>query len=64
MVKSKKRGEEICLDLSKNYPNEVFIFRFPGVFGKGCKPNYNSVVATFCYNVINKIELILLKKQR
>ena len=61
---SKKRGEDICLDLSKNYSNEVFIFRFPGVFGKGCKPNYNSVVATFCYNVINKIELNIIEKNK
>lgn len=37
--------------------NPIYIYRLPGVFGKWCKPNYNSVVATFCYNVINNIPL-------
>ena len=55
--RSKRIGEEICLDLDQNYHNKTYIIRLPGIFGKECKPNYNSVVATFCHNVINKIEL-------
>ncbi len=55
--KSKKRGEQICLDLKNQSHNKVHILRLPGIFGIGCKPNYNSVVATFCYNTANKIGL-------
>lgn len=54
---SKKQAEHICLELERVYKNRVYILRLPGIFGKGCKPNYNSVVATFCYNVANKYPL-------
>ena len=57
--KSKKSGEQICLNLQKEFQNKVFILRLPGIFGNGCKPNYNSVVATFCYNVTTNKELKL-----
>ena len=55
--KSKLAAEEQLLELSKNSANSVNIFRFPGVFGKWCKPNYNSVVATFCNNVANNLPI-------
>ena len=48
---SKKTSEEILRQLSQSFLNPVSIFRLPGVFGKWCRPNYNSVVATFCNNI-------------
>ena len=62
--RSKKEGEEICLNLAKYSGNNVNILRLPGVFGKNCKPNYNSVVATFCYNLTNNIELNIVDKEK
>ena len=62
--KSKKKGEEICLNLAKYSGNKINILRLPGVFGKNCKPNYNSVVATFCYNVTNNIKLKIIDKEK
>ena len=55
--KSKKEAEEACIQLMKKSNNQVYILRLPGIFGEGCKPNYNSVVSTFCFNVANNIEL-------
>lgn len=55
--KSKKECEKIILNLGKTNNNEVYILRLPGIFGMGCRPNYNSVVATFCNNVLKKKEL-------
>jgi UDP-2-acetamido-2,6-beta-L-arabino-hexul-4-ose reductase len=49
--RSKLAAEKIAENLAKNIGNSVSIFRLPGVFGKWCKPNYNSVVATFCHNI-------------
>jgi len=49
--KSKKAGEDLLLEFSKQNQNPVFIYRFSNVFGKWSRPNYNSVVATFCYNI-------------
>ncbi len=54
---SKFEAEKIVTKLSANNENPVFIYRLPGVFGKWCKPNYNSVVSTFCYNAINNLDL-------
>ena len=51
--KSKLSAEKILRSLSNLNGNPVTIFRLPGVFGKWCKPNYNSVVATFCHNIAN-----------
>jgi UDP-2-acetamido-2,6-beta-L-arabino-hexul-4-ose reductase len=48
--RSKLAAEEALAQLAKSNGNPVAIFRLPGVFGKWCLPNYNSVVATFCYN--------------
>jgi UDP-2-acetamido-2,6-beta-L-arabino-hexul-4-ose reductase len=48
--RSKLAAEKMVQALADECGNPVFIYRLPGVFGKWCKPNYNSVVATFCYN--------------
>ena len=49
--KSKRAAEEVVEDFVNKTGNCAVIYRLPGVFGKWCKPNYNSVVATFCHNV-------------
>ena len=54
---SKLAAEKIVEDYSKRTGASHYIYRLPNVFGKWCKPNYNSFVATFCYNVMNGIEL-------
>lgn len=48
---SKLQAEQAVIKLSNETDNQVVIFRLPHVFGKWCKPNYNSVIATFCYNI-------------
>src|SRR5579871_1139661 len=53
--KSKKEAEDYIRSFVKN--GSAVIYRLPGVFGKWCKPNYNSVVATFCYNVAHHLPL-------
>lgn len=54
---SKNNTENIISSFSEDFKTPVFIFRLPNVFGKWCKPNYNSVVATFCYNIIRDIPI-------
>jgi len=61
---SKRKAENICLNLQKNFQNKVYILRLPGVFGVGSKPYYNSVVATFCFNVVNKIKLKIIEPEK
>ncbi len=48
---SKKKAEGILLDFSQKTGAPVYIYRLPNVFGKWCRPNYNSAVATFCHNI-------------
>ena len=55
--KSKKAGEELLFNYGKENNVKVFVYRFPNLFGKWCKPNYNSVIATWCYNVSHNIEV-------
>lgn len=55
--KSKKQAEDIVLEHGKKGP--IFVYRLHNVFGKWCRPNYNSVVATFCYNVANDKEILI-----
>ncbi|MEG1619848.1 MAG: NAD-dependent epimerase/dehydratase family protein, partial [Eubacterium sp.] len=50
---SKKLGEEAIFSYSKEMGIPVYIYRFPNVFGKWCRPNYNSAIATFCNNIAN-----------
>jgi len=54
---SKKAGEELMFDYSKETNSKVLVYRFPNVFGKWCKPNYNSAVATFSYNIANDLPI-------
>lgn len=53
--RSKKAGEELFLDYCKETGAPVKIYRFPNLFGKWCRPNYNSAVATFCNAVANNL---------
>ena len=53
--KSKLAGEKLFFDYSEETGAEVLVYRFPNVFGKWCRPNYNSAVATFCYNIANDL---------
>jgi UDP-2-acetamido-2,6-beta-L-arabino-hexul-4-ose reductase len=53
--RSKLVAEQAVAQLALANGNPVAIFRLPGIFGKWCKPNYNSVVATFCYNIANDL---------
>lgn len=54
---SKRAGENLLREYSKETGAKVLIYRFPNVFGKWCKPNYNSVVATFCNNIANDLPI-------
>jgi UDP-2-acetamido-2,6-beta-L-arabino-hexul-4-ose reductase len=54
---SKKRAEDILIEYSLKNDAKVYIYRFPNVFGKWCRPNYNSVVATFCYNISHGLNI-------
>lgn len=55
--KSKKAGEELFFDYADKTGAKVLVYRFPNLFGKWCRPNYNSVVATFCNNIANDIPI-------
>lgn len=48
--KSKRAGEELFFEYGRETGARVLVYRFPNIFGKWCRPNYNSAVATFCYN--------------
>mgnify|MGYP006137595373 CR=1 FL=1 len=52
---SKKASEQVLMDFSAQTESPVYLFRLPNVFGKWCKPNYNSAVATFCYNIAHNL---------
>lgn len=54
---SKRAGEQLLFDYSKETGAKVLIYRFPNLFGKWCRPNYNSVVATFCHNIANGLPI-------
>lgn len=55
--KSKREGEKLLLDYADRENAKVFIIRLTNVFGKWCKPNYNSVVATFCHNIAHDMSI-------
>lgn len=54
---SKRAGEELLLQYGRDTGAKVLIYRFPNVFGKWCRPNYNSAVATFCHNIANDLPI-------
>lgn len=55
--KSKLAGEELFFDYAQETGAKVLVYRFPNLFGKWCKPNYNSAVATFCNNIANDLPI-------
>lgn len=55
--KSKLAGENLFFDYSKEAGAKVLVYRFPNLFGKWCRPNYNSAVATFCNNTANDLPI-------
>ena len=55
--KSKKAGEELFFDYQANGGGQVCVYRFPNLFGKWCRANYNSAVATFCNNIANDLPI-------
>jgi len=55
--KSKLEAENILLDYAQKITANVFIYRLPNVFGKWSKPNYNTVVATWCYNLTRDLDI-------
>lgn len=54
---SKRAAEDVVSQLAEEAGSPVLIYRLPGVFGKWCRPNYNSVVATFCYNISHDLPI-------
>lgn len=54
---SKKEAESLVISYGREQTVDVTIYRFPNLFGKWCKPNYNSVVATFCHNIAREIPI-------
>lgn len=55
--RSKKAGEDLLFDYSKSTGTKVFVYRLPNLFGKWSRPNYNSVVATFCHNIARDLPI-------
>ena len=55
--RSKKAGEELFLKYGEEQGVKVLVYRFPNLFGKWCRPNYNSAVATFCNNIANDLPI-------
>jgi len=54
---SKKAGEELFFEYAKETGAKVLVYRFPNLFGKWCRPNYNSAIATFCNNIANDLPI-------
>lgn len=55
--RSKKAGEELLFAYGEETGAKVLVYRFPNLFGKWCRPNYNSAVATFCHNIANDLPI-------
>ncbi|MCB4790699.1 MAG: NAD-dependent epimerase/dehydratase family protein [Elusimicrobia bacterium] len=56
---SKKLAEDVLIEYAKKNNTKTYIYRLTNVFGKWCRPNYNSVVATFCYNISHNIDITI-----
>lgn len=54
---SKRAGEKLLFEYAREVGAKVLVYRFPNVFGKWCRPNYNSAVATFCNNIANDLPI-------
>ena len=57
--KSKKAGEELFFSYARDTGAKVLVYRFPNVFGKWCRPNYNSAIATFCNNIAHNLPIVV-----
>lgn len=55
--RSKKAGEDLFLEYGKETGAKVIVYRFPNLYGKWCRPNYNSAIATFCNNIANDLPI-------
>ncbi len=55
--RSKKAGEDLFLEYGKETSAKVLVYRFPNLYGKWCRPNYNSAIATFCNNIANDLPI-------
>jgi len=55
--KSKRAGEELFFAYARETGSKVLVYRFPNLYGKWCRPNYNSAIATFCHNVANDMPI-------
>lgn len=55
--RSKRAGEELVFSYGEETGAKVLVYRFPNLFGKWCRPNYNSVIATFCHNMANDLPI-------
>lgn len=55
--KSKKAEEDLIFNYGKKNGVKTFIYRFPNIFGKWCRPNYNSVIATWCNNIAHNLDI-------
>jgi len=62
--KSKKAAEDLLYEYGKKTSAAVYIYRLTNVFGKWCRPNYNSVVATFCHNIANHLDINISDRAR
>ncbi len=61
---SKRKAEEELINWAKSSESAVVIYRLPNVFGKWCRPNYNSAVATFCYNIARDLDVRIIDPER
>ena len=61
---SKQKAESVLIEYSNKNGARVYIYRFPNVFGKWCRPNYNSVVATFCHNIARDLPISISDSAR
>lgn len=57
--RSKKAGEELFFTYARENGVKVLVYRFPNLFGKWCRPNYNSAIATFCHNIANDLPILV-----
>ena len=61
--RSKKAGEDLFFEYSKETGAKVLVYRFPNLFGKWCRPNYNSAVATFCHNIARDLPITVNNRE-
>lgn len=57
--RSKKAGEDLFFEYGKRTGAKILVYRLPNIFGKWARPNYNSAVATFCYNIANTLPIVV-----